>query len=87
MPKASTTTVVFKRDGRHHVTVEDMSPEDALRWAAEGYSVFKIGISGAHPKALWAVQHVNSGKIMDSWHTSGCDPADSEFLLLEKKGE
>lgn len=83
-------TVVLKKDGRHHLTLDNCSPEDARRWADEGYVVFQLAVSGKS----WAVHHVNDQKVMtDQTLSAGAvNPADGGgagaiVRLLQIKGE
>lgn len=52
-------TVVLQRSGSHHMTSEKVTPEDARRWADEGFNVFQLAARGNS----WALHHVNSGKV------------------------
>lgn len=67
-------TLVLRRDGRHHITLEKCSIEDAQRWAEEGYEVFRLAVLGKQ----WAVNHVNSGKVVGDFipqHEAESNPA------------
>jgi hypothetical protein len=77
-------TVVLHRDGRHHVTLANCTREDAERWAEAGFHVFLLA---ARSSELWAVNHVNSGKLFsnDSWTPAGAE--ESALKLLNNKGD
>lgn len=82
--RVSTTSVVIRRDGRLHASVENMTPEDAVRWVEAGYHVFQVGAKGP----LWVMRHVNSDRIASSGQPAGQrETADAEFLLEDKGGK
>jgi hypothetical protein len=56
-------TVILHKDGRHHLTLTNCTRSDAERWAAEGFHVFLIA---ARSSELWAINHVNSGKVFSN---------------------
>lgn len=74
------TTVIFKRDGRHAHTLQ-CTPADAARWAEEN-EVFMIVVRGGR----WAVNHVNSGKIItDDLAMQPTGEVMKEFLQIANK--
>lgn len=60
---AVVTTVILNRSGLHHATLQQCTPEDATRWADEGYLVFQLAAQG---RGQWAVYQVNEGKLFTS---------------------
>jgi len=52
-------TVVLQRSGAHHMTSDKVTPEDAKRWADEGFHVFQLIARGK----TWAFHYVNDSKI------------------------
>lgn len=79
-------TVIVHKDGRHHATTENCTPEDAQRWTDEGYHVFQL----ATRRAQWAILHVNSNRVMTSGDQVGGRSAEGSHMaigLLTNKGE
>jgi hypothetical protein len=80
-------TLVLKHDGKYHTVIQNCTPEDAERWAREGYHVFQVVAF----RGDWAMIHVNSKKVLSSAVVSAAareqQTAEAEFLKLPNKGE
>lgn len=81
--KPHVVTLVLTKTGRHHLTIENMSTEDAERWAEEGYHVFRAVIVDKQ----WAMNHVNSGQILTSEQKADEYCSQSPLLLLTGGGK
>jgi hypothetical protein len=73
-------TVILHKDGRHHLTLTTCSREDAERWAESGYHVFLIA---ARTSKLWAVNHINTGRVFTSEDETPTHPSEVQQLLLK----
>lgn len=81
-------TVIVQRDGKHRLTTEQCTPEDALRWADEGLMVFQIAVR----RSQWAVYQVNNRRLFtDATPSSMPDAIDAAGAVLQRlltnKGE
>lgn len=85
MARVVTVTVVVRKDGRHHCTVENMSVDDAIRWTDAGYHVFQVGARAS----LWVMRHVGSDRMVSSEHSAAeREAVVAEFTKIEdKRGE
>lgn len=76
MAQPLVTTLVFKPNGGQLHLARALSVADAERWAEEGYQVFRLVVG---PRGRWAMNHVNTGKVVTDNATSP-DHDESPFL-------
>lgn len=58
---ANVVTIILNANGSLHLASDKIGVEDAERWAEEGKVVFRV----AALRSRWAVNHVNSGTVVD----------------------
>ena len=67
------TTVILKRSGEFHLATEKISPEDAQRWADEGFHVFQLIARGK----TWALHYVNDSKVFTNLSVPAASDSDA----------
>lgn len=74
---SNVVTLVLNISGSLHLASDKISTSDAERWAAEGKIVFRLAVE----RGCWAVNHVNSGKVVGDAYAPG-DPPSPAVLKL-----